>query len=210
MLCLFLLISFNVFCQNDEQILLLGNYDSVCAESPNIQRADSLPESLDNYNVVMLFSNASSTLSNSDVHRIIEFTKSGGGLYCGAENWPLQAESNQVTRAIYLKESFGNYEEYNADTKASVGNLSLDTVSYLIPAGSTTVAFPMDHRLKVEAWVQDQPLILSGTLQEGRVIIDGGYSRFYCNQRSEESDQLLKLFLRYLARPTKKKLEKKR
>ena len=59
-----------------------------------------------------------------------------------------------------------------------------------IPAGRSTVAFPMDYRLRVEAWVADQPLILSGELDAGKVIIDGGYSRFYCDQRSEVTDVL--------------------
>jgi hypothetical protein len=145
----------------------------------------------------ILFSNSTTTLSDSDVDRLIDFVEAGGGLYLGAENWPLQAESNQMTKRLYLKESFGEYQADDAEISASKGNLELDSLDN-VPAGSTTVAFPMDYRLRVEAWVDDQPLILSGALEKGKVIIDGGYSRFYCDQRSETTDQLFQSFMAFL------------
>jgi hypothetical protein len=131
------------------------------------------------------------------VDRLINFAESGGGVYLGAENWPLQAESNQVTKRLYLKESFGEYQVDDAEIASNNGNLELDSLDK-VPAGQTTVAFPMDYRLRVEAWVDDQPLILSGALDQGRVIIDGGYSRFYCDQRSGETDQLFQSFVSFL------------
>ena len=67
-----------------------------------------------------------------------------------------------------------------------------------LPAGKTTSAFPLDYRLKVEAWVSDQALILSGNIGKGRIIIDGGYSRFYCENTNELSVEMLSRFITYL------------
>ena len=114
----------------------------------------------------------------------------------GAENWPLQAESNQLTKKLYLKESFGEYNSDVAEIEQKSGNLRLERET--IPAGKSTVAFPMDYRLRVEAWVADQPLILSGDLDQGKIIIDGGYSRFYCDQRSDATDELWQAIMTYL------------
>ena len=114
----------------------------------------------------------------------------------GAENWPLQAESNQITEKLYLKSSYGSYDQEIADNPPG-GNLKLNELD-TIPAGRSTVAFPLDYRLKVEAWVDDQPLIQSGQIGEGRIIVDGGYSRFYCDQRNNDTDSILVRFINYL------------
>ncbi len=196
-LTLIILLSFVTLAQETGEILLIGNHTTICIEDEKIIREDNLPKSLSNYKVVFIFSNSTSTLSDSDVDRLIDFAESGGGVYLGAENWPLQAESNQMTKKIYLKESFGDYQVNDAEIATNNGNLALDSLKK-VPAGRTTVAFPMDYRLRVEAWVDDQPLILSGSIEKGRVIIDGGYSRFYCNNRSSETDQLFKSFVAFL------------
>lgn len=181
---------------------MIGNHTSICysdssASFSGIEKAVELPDSLNPYQIIFVFSNSTSTLSDSDVDRLVFFVEEGGGLYLGAENWPLQAESNQMTKRMYFKESFGAYQQDEAEIASQTGNLNLDTMKN-IPAGQSTVAFPMDYRLKVEAWVGDQPLILSGKLEAGKVIIDGGYSRFYCEQRSAETDQLLQSFIKFL------------
>ena len=71
-----------------------------------------------------------------------------------------------------------------------------------VPAGTTTVAFPLDYRLKVEAWINDEPLILSGESYKGKIIIDGGYSRFYCNIDKEGKNSfMLNQFIDFLTSP---------
>ena len=155
----------------ENQTILLGNYNSFCLNDSLFITSDSLPKSLENVNVIMLFSGSTSNLNQNDVERIVDFVKKGGGLYSGAENWPMQAESNQMTHRIYKKESYGEYEDVNAQSPKQSGNLALNSMDS-IPAGTTTVAFPMDYRLKVEAWVEDQPIILSGQLGKGRIIIE--------------------------------------
>jgi hypothetical protein len=175
---------------------VVGNYNSLCLNDSLYTFADSLPFSLDNVEILMLFSSSTSNLNQHDLDKIEDFVRNGGGLYSGSDNWPLQAQSNQVTNQIYRKENFGNYEQESAQLNKD-GNLKLNEID-AVPAGKTTTAFPMDYRLKVEAWVEDQPLISSGSLGKGKIIIDGGYSRFYCVNRSESTDFLLESFLQFL------------
>lgn len=191
---LFILFPFLTFAQN--QVLVVGNFSSICMEDSTVSKSMVLPDSLDSYKVICFFSNSTSSLTDAEVSRVEGFVRSGGGLYLGAENWPLQAESNQLTKKIYLKESFGEYDLPDAQIEKGSGNLGLEMET--IPAGRSTVAFPMDYRLRVEAWVADQPLILSGKLDAGKIIIDGGYSRFYCDQRSDITDLLWKAIIAFL------------
>lgn len=190
-------LSFCAFGQEDSsRVLLIGNYASICLEDYNARKSNVLPDSLEQFDVICFFSNSTSALSDSQVLRVENFVRAGGGLYLGAENWPLQAESNQLTKKIYLKESFGEFDAEEAQIERNSGNLGLEMET--VPAGRSTVAFPMDYRLKVEAWVDDQPLILSGQLDEGKVIIDGGYSRYYCDQRTVVTDDLWKAIMAFL------------
>lgn len=191
------LFPFLSFAQSDNNhVLVVGNFGSICMEDSTTLRATVLPESLDSFNIICFFSNSTSSLTENEATRVEQFVRSGGGLYLGSENWPLQAESNQLTQKIYLKESFGEYDWPLAQIERQNGNLHLEMET--IPAGRSTVAFPMDYRLRVEAWVADQPLILSGELDAGKVIIDGGYSRFYCDQRSDVTDSLWLAIIEYL------------
>ncbi|MDG1332337.1 MAG: hypothetical protein P8P74_08395 [Crocinitomicaceae bacterium] len=193
----FFLFSFLSVAQvENSQVLIVGNFGSICMEDSSVLKVAELPQSLDSFKIICFFSNSTSSLNETEATRVEDFVRSGGGLYLGAENWPLQAESNQLTQKLYLKESFGEYDSPVAEIEKESGNLDLNVDT--IPAGRSTVAFPMDYRLKVEAWVSDQPLILSGKVDEGKVIIDGGYSRFYCDQRSDVTDSLWKAIITYL------------
>lgn len=181
-----------------QQCLSLGNDGAVCLPVDlQVSHTDTLPANLDSIACILLFSGANSLLSDEDLDRLVTYVEAGGGLYSGSDNWPLQSEANQVTDYIYKKQSFGLYTNTSAECTSGNGHLELNTLSN-IPAGNTTVAFPLDPRLRVEAWVNDQPLILSGLVTNGRIIIDGGYSRFYCQNRTEESDLILSRFIRFL------------
>ena len=190
-----LISTFNVHAQED--LLVIGNHLSICNEQLSTStKSDTLPEDLMSFRAIFLFSGASSRLTESEVEELVKYVENGGGLYVGSENWPLQAESQQMTKRMYTKESYGDFNERNALSSTS-GNLGLEKID-TIPAGETTVAFPLDYRLTVEAWVEDQPLILSGFVEQGRIIIDGGYSRFYCQNSTEASEQLLSYFMNFL------------
>ncbi len=194
---IFLFLPWLSFGQSSEkQVLLLGNVNSVCLEDSAVLKVKTLPDTLDSFQVICFFSNSTSSLTDDEVSRVETFVRAGGGLYLGAENWTLQAESNQLTKKLYLKESFGEYNSDVAEIEQKGGNLRLERET--IPAGKSTVAFPMDYRLRVEAWVADQPLILSGNLDQGKIIIDGGYSRFYCDQRSDVTDELWEAIIAFL------------
>lgn len=191
-----LLLSSSAFGQSTA--LVLGNHQSVyLPESDHIQRVDSLPANLDSVCCVFLFSNATSTLKSSEVDQLVGFLEKGGGLYLGADNWPLQSEANQLTQLIYGKEYYGAFESQETEINDQNPQLRLTKIAH-VPAGQSTCAFPLDHRLSVEVWQEDQALVLTGYVSSGRVILDGGYSRFYAHNRSAESDFVLFEFLRFL------------
>ena len=108
------------------QVLLVGNFGSVCMEDSTVLRTTVLPESLDSFKIICFFSNSTSSLTESEATRVEHFVRSGGGLYLGSENWPLQAESNQLTQKLYLKESFGEYDSPLAEIEQESGNLQLE------------------------------------------------------------------------------------
>lgn len=188
--------SLHLQAQQGEQALVMGNVERLCLSDSSLVICDSLPEDLDSFSCIFLFSNANSFLTADDIVKIDSFVINGGGLYNGSDNWPLQAEANQMTQKLYRKESFGNYEETSARS-GDAGNLRLKELDS-IPAGKSTSAFPMDYRLKVEAWVADQPLILTGHHGNGRIVIDTGYSRFYCDIRDENTDAIFERVYRFL------------
>ena len=194
----FALLSFASFSQ--KQILFLGNTSPICIQSDSVEiiKSATLPDSISNFNSIFVFSTAETIFSNGDINRIKNYIEKGGGFYCGSDNWPLQAESRQITMAFYSKESWGNFDQKNGiiSTEKTKNDLFVNTENF--PAGKTTVAFPMDYRLKVEVWVNDEPLIQSGEIGNGKIVIDGGYSRFYCEVMDEEKNEIFKSILNYL------------
>lgn len=195
-LTILLIYPFLALSQPDSRSLVIGNVSNLCLTENSLEVTDSLPSKLDSFDIIFFFSNSISNLSSNDIDLIESFILNGGGLYTGSDNWPLQAEANQITREFYQKESFGNYETELAQASER-GNLKLEEIDS-VPAGKTTSAFPMDYRLTVEAWVDDQPLILSGKYGDGKIIIDTGYSRFYCEERNESSDALFEKIVHFL------------
>jgi len=193
-----LLFSTTLFSQN--KILFIGNISQICYEDSNstIELSSDLPETLSSYSAIFLFSSAQSILNEKKVEQLLQFLNVGKGLYLGSENWPLQAESNVMTNLLFSKNSWGDFSEPNAQLSEKGIFEEMKT----IPSGTTTVAFPMDYRLKVEAWVNDEPLILSGEYYKGKIIIDGGYSRFYCNiEKSGNNNFMLNQFIDFLTAP---------
>jgi hypothetical protein len=144
----------------------------------------------------MVFSSAHSRLSVTDIEQIIQFVKAGGGLYIGSENWPLQAEGTALTERIYNKSVWTAPER----AKKEISNMGIFRGIEDFPSGSTPVVFPLDFQLHVEVWYNDEPLILSGKLGKGKLLIDGGYSRFYCSSHGEYEKEVLAVVLNFLGR----------
>lgn len=187
---------FCISSMGQERVLFTGNTSSICYTSndPIVVFSTELPDSLLQFDAIFIFSTARSSLSKVQIEQLIDYLNHGKGLYLGSENWPLQAESNQLTDIFYTKRSWGNFTEKKA-TVADSGILSgFDSIQ----AGTSTVAFPLDYRLRVEAWVKDEPLILSGEQYGGKIILDGGYSRFYCALKNEESELILSRMIEFL------------
>ena len=185
------------FCYGQPNALIYGNSSKICvSDTLNSLQLNDL-EQLAKEDVLFIFSSAGNGLTNGEIDTLISFVENGGGLYIGAENWPLQTESNQLTKRLFNKNSFGLYTSEVAEIAVN-GNLLINDLD-TIPSGRTAVAFPMDHRLTVEAWVEDQPLLLSGYFGKGRIVIDGGYSRFYCDQMNVEGKTILFRIFQFLS-----------
>lgn len=197
-LILFLFLSLSYSGVAQTQVLLIGNSEKICPafiDSIQYVQLDSLPEELSSYKAVFIFSNAQSVLTKTDQENMISHLEAGNGIYVGCENWPLQAEANQITNKLLGKEFWGNNTEENA--LVCHKEQSLFENKKMIRAGNSSVQFPLDYRLKTEAWIDDEPLILSSRTFGGGLILDGGYSRFYCNEQGQ-SDDVWKMILNYL------------
>jgi hypothetical protein len=172
-------------------------------DSVELHYRDSLPaDALGQYQFILVFSSGNSNLDTSDIRRLQEYLQQGGGLYIGADNWPFVAESNQLTFQLFGQRWWGNQQQTTAEINALKSSNEIFKDKKSIPAGSTTVAFPLDYRLKVEAWSGDEPLILSGKIAAGKLILDGGYSRFNASlNRSAAATSVFRDMLYFLARP---------
>lgn len=179
----------------DAGVLLIGNTKKICFEEYNAVKSDSLPPELDQYAALFIFSNAESELSKAQLEQVKNYLEQGGNVYIGGENWPLQAEINAFTEANFNFACYGNFENKKAEASQK-GRLNLENLEEL-PAGQTTTAFPLQAEMEVEAWVNDQPLILSALIGKGKLILDGGYSRFYCELKTTQSNELLQQIVRF-------------
>jgi hypothetical protein len=192
------------FCSaiiGQERILVLGNSEHLCLNHSNgsvYSFTDHLPGQLDSFDIVAVFSTAHSNLSKENLDTLVSFLRSGGGLYIGCENWPLLSEGNQLTYSL-LNKTFWGESTLNYSVEKDTRAVALSDIEH-IEAGTTVVHFPLDHRLVVEVWSNDEPLILSSEAFGGRLILDGGYSRFYCNKK-DISNIIWKKLIEYLSPP---------
>jgi hypothetical protein len=192
-------LTLSFYSHSQEHILLLGNTKQLCFSDSTIQFvfAETLPKETSAFRTIMVFSSAHSRISSTDIDHILEFVNAGGGLYIGSENWPLQAEGSALTERLYTKSVWTAPES----TKKEISNNGIFREIENFPPGSTPVVFPMDFQLHVEVWYNDEPLILSGKLGKGKLLIDGGYSRFYCNSLGELENDVLNVVLDFLVGP---------
>lgn len=198
-LIIYLFFFFSLQCSwSQTEILLIGNTKKICpAKNDSIlySQQDSLPGNIERYQAIFLFSNAQSVLNSADQERILGHLQSGKGLYIGCENWPLQSEANQLTRILFGKEFWGNSKQDKAIVQKEETTIFEDHNSF--SAGNSSVQFPLDFRLKTEAWIDDEPLIQSTQTFGGNLILDGGYSRFYCDEQGK-SDEVWKRIVSFL------------
>ena len=189
-----LLYAFSSNAQNE--ILVVGNSNEICFDTNlNVVYEDNLDHIFD-YRVLLIFSGASSTLKNDDISKIMMFIKNGGGLYLGCDNWPFQAESDVILDSFFSFHSWGNFDS----EIAHVSEVSEITQLKEITSGISVAVFPVNSNFKVDVWIEDQPLIMSGDFDNGRLILDGGYSRFYCENMNGSSNLLLIDLINYLFR----------
>lgn len=176
------MISFSANSQT-YNVLIIGYSDPICVESDSIihfHYSEGLPDTLSTFDALMIFSGIVSSLKSSDIDSIIEFAAIGKGVYCGAENQPFQQEFNQLSTKLFAQEAWENFTTIEATLAEK--SIIQNSDSKKIYAGETTVAVPLNSKVKVEAWLEDQPIITSYKIGDGIIIFDGGYSRFYCQE----------------------------
>lgn len=163
------------------KVLMYGQNLSInCATSPFQfeHKTELSSKEIHQYSCIFIFSTAQSMLSENQILALYNFVDNGGSLYVGADNYPFVSECNQITNAFFNKAFWGNTENDTAFVNQNLCANQLFQLQQEIPSGKTIVTFPMDYRLKVEAWSNDEPLILSAKIGKGKLILDGGYARF--------------------------------
>ncbi|MGV3629979.1 MAG: hypothetical protein ACO1O6_02185 [Bacteroidota bacterium] len=180
-----------------QEVLVLGKKLELktTLDTIHFEYRDSLGQaSLVQYDAIFIFSTANSSISPDAEKNLIDFVSKGGNLYLGAENEPFDSESNQILKSMFNQQFYGNFNSDSLVIDSKSNFRACECNKYL--TGYTTVSFPMDYRLQVEAWSNDNPIILTGRFGAGKIIIDGGYSRFYDMESSLLLDEFLLFFLR--------------
>jgi hypothetical protein len=159
----------------------------------NAKRIDSIRHNdLDSCKILVIFSTANSRLGEVEQNLILDFVNAGGSLYLGAENFPFNEECNQLSEKFLQLKGYGNFE--NDSLKFSPNNFLDLSEQSNVESGISTICFPMDYRTKVIAWSNDNPIIISTQYGAGKIILDGGYSRFY----SVENRMFFEILLTFL------------
>lgn len=168
------------FAKAQDTILVLGR-DSIfpqMVDYPAVFIPSFSEEIVKNTPIIVVISSVQSSLSDEDVELLYNFVFHGGSMYIAAENEPFTSEANQLTQRFFFKQFHGEIRDTLTETAIPCSSNGLFRNVKNVDAGKTVISFPLDYRLKVELWVDDNPLIMSAQVGEGRVILDGGYSRF--------------------------------
>lgn len=197
-LSLFLLL--NLTIGYNQNVLLIGNNESIVLhkmDSIKYSYQSELPDEIEMYDCILLFSTAKNSITDEQFDLLLTYVSNGKGLYCGAENYPLNAEFDQFLKILTGQVSYGKYDCEQAvyDHQSNLKQNHIEKVD----AGNSIVSFPLDHRMQVDLWVNDQPLIASMNFNKGRIVLDGGYSRFY-NSESEDVVRLWNSIIAYLCK----------
>ena len=182
---LFVLVS-STICFS-QKTLFLGNNTAICKDFID-EKVDTVQlNPLEDYDLIYIFSGARSVLTTNFLQELDTFLTRGKGIYIGSENWPMQSEARILTQHLFQKEFWENQSNLSSSGEVSDHKV---IASENIDPGRSVATFPMDVRLKVEVWLGDEPLILSSEYLGGRIILDGGYSRFYCPLNNDENKVL--------------------
>lgn len=187
---------FSFFCSGQD-VLVYGNNQINLQDDLiiNAKRIDSIRQNdLDSSTILVIFSTANSRLGEVEQNLIIDFVNAGGSLYLGAENFPFNEECNQLSEKLLQLKGYGNFE--NDSLKFSPNNFLDLSEQSNVESGISTICFPMDYRTKVIAWSNDNPIIISMRYGAGKILMDGGYSRFYEIENQVFFNQIIAFLLK--------------
>ena len=191
-----LFVGFTFVSWGQKKGVIFGKKIAISHPDWKFQYADTT-QNLTSFDCIFIFSTAQKSLDSITLSQLKLAVEQGTNIYIGSENWPFVAESNQVTTLFFNKSMQLMHDVSMAEVNTLIHSERVFSKT-VIPAGTTTSSFPLDYRLKVEAWTADNPLILSGKIGLGKLIIDGGYSRFYSENWDAEVELVWNELLDYL------------
>jgi hypothetical protein len=191
-----LFVGFTFVSWGQKKGVIFGKKMAISHPDWKFQYADTT-QNLTSFDCIFIFSTAQKSLDSITLSQLKLAVEQGTNIYIGSENWPFVAESNQVTTLFFNKSMQLMHDVRLAEVNTLTQSDRVFSRTF-IPAGTTTSSFPLDYRLKVEAWTADNPLILSGKIGLGKLIIDGGYSRFYSENWDAEVELVWNELLDYL------------
>jgi hypothetical protein len=191
-----LFVGFTFVSWGQKKGVIFGKKMAISHPDWKFQYADTT-QNLTSFDCIFIFSTAQKSLDSITLSQLKLAVEQGTNIYIGSENWPFVAESNQVTTLFFNKSMQLMHDVSMAEVNTLTQSDRVFSRTF-IPAGTTTSSFPLDYRLKVEAWTVDDPLILSGKIGLGKLIIDGGYSRFYSENWDAEVELVWNELLDYL------------
>ncbi len=192
-LLIFCLSSF-FFCNSQE--IWFSNNSKVCSESINEVYLKTEKKDTFHHKIYFLFSNSTMIISEEKCDSIIADVFNGASLYCGLENDPLQTEGTYILHKMFALCTYASASSCSISQKVEANELSNLKVANDVSYQNTPLYFPMSEMYKIELWQDDQPVLVSAKYGKGKVIFDGAYARFYCENWI--NDGLIEEIFRYL------------
>lgn len=149
-------------------------------------------QSLQSYSQLWIFSSGNNQISVPFKDSILSFLAAGKGVYLGAENEPFWEEANSITESVWNTSFYGNFAGERVSVSRNETEVKTESIDFY--QGNTVSVFPMHPSFQVISWVEDEPLLLMTREENQKVIVDGGYSRFFVGRE----EGLIELILEYL------------
>jgi hypothetical protein len=193
-LTILLLLQNTFFSQQKDSILVFGNRHSIC-HLTRVKYLDSIAELKHYEHKPFYIFSTINTITENDIAVIKAHLEKGGNLYIGLDNWPQQKEGIEILASWFQIDFFDEGKKGLLKKGNGVLNGPDSINSYVQSNGY----FSIQPNFKIEYWSNDCPVIMSSMLGKGKLIIDAGYVRFFCENISDEDTILLKEIIRYLS-----------
>lgn len=179
--------------QQLDTVIVYGNHQPIC-HLKNCIYIDSISKIKFYAGKTFYILSTLQTISEKEVALIKNHLQLGGNLYIGLDNWPHQKEGVVILSSWFQIHFYD--EEKKGHLKKGYGVLNgPDSINSYVQSNGY---FSIHPNFKIEYWSNDCPVIMSAQHGKGRMIIDGGYVRFFCENISKEDAILLNEIIQYL------------